>query len=68
MARCVVVMRKLPGHDPVAMGVILPGDYSEVDDQDHYMESKAKELIAEFKRLFVEFRNAEFFLNPTDTY
>lgn len=68
MAKCMVVVRRLPGNDPVAMGVILPNNYSEIDDQEGYMREKAEELIADFKRQFVEFRTAEFFINITETH
>lgn len=63
-----VVIRQLPGHMPVAMAVITdPGDSVEIDDLDHYFESRGEKIIEDFKKQFVEFKEAWFDVQILET-
>jgi len=56
-----IVIRQLQSMRPVAFAVIMESTDLAVDDQDHYMHSIADDQIAEFKKMFVEFENADFY-------
>ncbi len=57
-----VVIRQLQHHNPVASAVIQQSD-NDVDDQIQYLLSKAEEHIQEFKKTFVEFHRANWYVD-----
>lgn len=63
MSKCLVIIRCLPGHDPVPHAVIKkPLEMTE----DKFVDSsevlaKADSMIDSFKEYFVEFKQAQFY-------
>ena len=62
-----VVIRQLSNHIPVVTAIITEPE-SPVDDLDHYFKSEAEIKIAEFKRKFVEFNSADFYIQKISSY
>lgn len=58
------IIRHLPPYQPILHAVVMESSDPEVDDQESYMRCKAQEIMDEFKRQFVEFSTAEFYLQP----
>jgi hypothetical protein len=59
-----VLIRQLPGSRPVAMEVIEePDSCYQVDDLDHYFNSKAENIKKRFIEQFCEFSEAKFYLD-----
>lgn len=63
MAKRLVIIRQLPGHDPVAHCIIKkPEDMTEEKYlQSEEIQMKANNLIEYFKATFVEFQAAKFY-------
>jgi hypothetical protein len=55
------IIRHLPNCQPVLHGVVQESNDPEVDDQQHYMESRANDIVENFKKRFVEFNAATFY-------
>jgi len=66
MAKVAVVIRHLKPMRPVTLCVITEIKDPEIIDMDHYLTSKAEEKIKEFKKAFVEFNDAEFYIDIVD--
>jgi len=62
-----VVMRQLKNHRPAVSKVIQQSEDKTVDDQIHYLTTKADEHIDEFKKGFVEYRNADWYIDIINT-
>ncbi len=58
-----VVIRHLHRHRPVVSAVIQQSKDKDVDDQVHYLFSKAEEHMQEFKNTFVEFNRANWYVD-----
>lgn len=58
-----VVIRQLHRHRPVVSAVIQQSNDKDVDDQVHYLLSKAEEHMQEFKTTFVEFGRANWYVD-----
>lgn len=56
-----VVIRQLKGQRPVTHCIIMESPDLQVDNQCHYMESKAEQSIRTFQEDYVEFRDAVFY-------
>lgn len=62
--RACVVIRQLNNSRPVTSKVILlPLDRHDIDDIEHYFEYQAREHIEEFKKDFIEFKDANFWVD-----
>ena len=66
MAKVMVVTRHLKGYHPVVLCVIKESPDSEVTDQENYMHGVAADEINHFKSKFVEFKDAEFYIELCD--
>lgn len=58
MAKVCVVIRQLPGHDPVVSAVFGEPTRVDVDDLENYFRSKVESHTERFQNEFVEFRAA----------
>lgn len=58
-----VVIRQLNKHRPVVSAVIEQSSDKDVDDQCHYLLSKAEEHMVDFQKTFVEFNRANWFID-----
>ena len=61
MPKVMVLVRHLPGANPVAFKVIEESKDPGVDDQEHYMNSVADDEIIDLKHHVPEFRDADFY-------
>lgn len=61
-----VVIRHLQDNRPVVSAIINQSDDKEVDDQVHYLMSKAKEHVHTFIKEFVEFSKAVWYIDICD--
>lgn len=61
-----VVIRQIFGKRPVTHCVILGSTDPDVTDQEHYLRSIAKERIDTFRKQFVEFQDADFYIDIID--
>lgn len=61
MPKSMVLVRHLPHSVPVAYAIVEESTDPAVDDQVHYMESKAKEIENSIIGSFPEFREATFY-------
>ncbi len=65
MKKAIVVIRQMASCRPVCSAVIeADSDTCDHDDVDEYLKEKAQEHIDNFKRQFVEFLDAEFWIDP----
>ena len=64
-----VVIRQLNKYtEPVVMAVLKdPGDSVDIDNLDHYFQSKGKVLIEDLKKALPEFREAWFDVQILET-
>lgn len=63
MAQVAVVIRHLPGSRPVTSAVIVESKDHDIDDMAQYFNGVAKEHINDFTNKFVEFSNAEWYVD-----
>ncbi len=64
MLKYAVIIRHLPISRPVCCGVVKCEDRSDPDyDVDEYLISKCNEQIEEFKKEFVEFNHADWYID-----
>jgi len=54
--KCIVVCRTLPGNQTVVSAVIHCNE--QVDDEEHWLRSKAEQFTDEFRSRFVEYKLA----------
>jgi hypothetical protein len=66
MITCVVT-RHLPNARPVPSVVLLPPKEYEEDSLESYFTSEANKHITEFKKQFVEFNSAEFYIDIVES-
>ena len=58
-----VVIRQMHKHRPVVSAIIHQSSDKDVDDQIHYLLSKGEEHMQEFKKTFVEFTRANWYID-----
>lgn len=61
-----VVIRQILGKRPVTLCVIPESTDPDVANQEHYLRSIAEEKIDTFKKQFVEFQDANFYIDIID--
>lgn len=67
MKACVII-RQLKGHEPVVMSVLLPPDEEKkIDNLENYFKYMAETIIYDFRAKFVEFSDADFYVNIVET-
>lgn len=68
MAMVATVIRQLKGSRPVTSIVIVPPtDLSDIDDLEQLLRSAAQDHINEMRGKFVEFKDADFWIDITAT-
>jgi hypothetical protein len=65
MAKVAVVIRHLKNNRPAVLCVIQEPSY-DVISLETYFEYRAKDAITEFKQKFVEFKDADFYVDVID--